>query len=333
VIDRGALNYASAKACGMFGKAFLGRRLARLQTITRLSELDRQIFPERPLNLSESELAGVLERRIAERSVSNLLRLLKAFPIESNSLIFMLRAIEFADLKIALGALQAKEVYPPSFMNIAPWGRLHFAQWPNLEKILEGSDLEWVNKDRSEFSAAETGTHIDQFYYQSLWNLLLQERSTEALLRLYADEISLQNCIWALRLSRYYQMPEEEISKRLVHISYEGRSLSEAAMNSLGFHAELREDWDAWKYREFINPAHTSETQWRIDPRYFQNAAARSLYRRSRRLFRFGETEKLRLAAFIKLQQYEQDILTSLAEGVQLGMSVKDIISGLEVLA
>jgi len=72
---------------------------------------------------------------------------------------------------------------------------------------------------------------------------------------------------------------------------------------------------------------------WRADPRHFQNAASRYLYRLARRFFHLHPFSLDFIFCYIKLKQFEEDFLTSDAEGLGMGMSGKDIVSMLGVVA
>ena len=67
--------YAYAKACGIIGKSFVGKRIHLLEKAGSLSELDRMVFPDSSQNLPEKELLFDLEKRISERAVNSIISL------------------------------------------------------------------------------------------------------------------------------------------------------------------------------------------------------------------------------------------------------------------
>jgi vacuolar-type H+-ATPase subunit C/Vma6 len=70
---------------------------------------------------------------------------------------------------------------------------------------------------------------------------------------------------------------------------------------------------------------------WTADPRYFQNAAGDYLYKLALRAFRRRPFSLDTAFCFIRIKQYEEDLLTSVAEGLGLGMSGQDVFALLEV--
>jgi hypothetical protein len=91
-----------------------------------------------------------------------------------------------------------------------------------------------------------------------------------------------------------------------------------------------RKDWRNWKLVYMLNPEQPGES-WKADPRYFQNSAAQYLYRLARVHFRRRLFSLDTVFCFIKLKQFEEDLLTNAAEGLGLGMAGRDIFSVLEV--
>jgi len=132
-----------------------------------------------------------------------------------------------------------------------------------------------------------------------------------------------------LRLRTYYSMKDSEVEQHLIAIENNPR-LCEDALTALEFSLDSRSDWEKWKRRQFLNSdAHTG--LWRADPRHFQNSASQYLYRLALRNFRLRPSSLDTVFCFIKLKQFEEDLLTSYAEGLGMGMTVKDVLSTLEL--
>jgi len=98
----------------------------------------------------------------------------------------------------------------------------------------------------------------------------------------------------------------------------------------LRFPLDSRPAWNGWRWEHFLNP-HNAGEHWTVDPRYFQNAASRHIYRLSLHYFRTMPFSVSSLFCFIKLKQYEENLLISIAEGLWLGMTGKDVFAMLEV--
>jgi vacuolar-type H+-ATPase subunit C/Vma6 len=129
-------------------------------------------------------------------------------------------------------------------------------------------------------------------------------------------------------------MEGAKVRERLMDITIraggKGPSLSEDAVQSLSLPLDTRSAWEGWKWEEFLNGEKPGE-QWQADPRFFQNAASEYLYRLALRFFRRDPFSLGTAFCFIKLKQFEEDLLTSVAEGLGLGMSSADVFSLLEV--
>jgi hypothetical protein len=107
-------------------------------------------------------------------------------------------------------------------------------------------------------------------------------------------------------------------------------SLVHEAVASLDYQLDDYSDWSSWRWKDFLNPP-VEGRHWQADPRFFQNAASRYLYNLARHNFRFNPSSLDTIFCFIKLKQFEEDVLTSSAEGLGIGMSVKDTLSMLGV--
>jgi vacuolar-type H+-ATPase subunit C/Vma6 len=216
-------------------------------------------------------------------------------------------------------------------------GSLETIAWdayPNLKKMLALTEFNWIREAPTEATVVEMQTAIDLHYYSSLWREVLSfplnDRSGfEALI---AEEIELKNVVWALRLRVYYGVVADALDTRLVEVSRKGVSLAAAARAQIPFALDHRDDWRGWKFESLLNPE-VPGAPWKVDPRRVQNAAAQALYRHARRLFRRRPFATDSIACFVKLMQFEEDLLTSVAEGLTLGLGAKETLAMLEVNA
>ncbi len=326
--------YAYAKACGVVGKSFLGAARGRLASVNRPAELDRLIFPDAPLDLPEQQLSARLERRIADRAASRIVGIVSSFSHPAAALVRLVRSYEYADLKAALASLAAGERKPPLHVDLGPFGTVAWDAYPNLKAMLASTEFDWLRETPTEATVMDAQTSLDLHFYRSLWREILElpKGDRRGFEELVAEEIELKNVVWALRLRSYYGQSGEEIEPKLADIARRGRSLAAEARRALTFAADRREDWRGWKFEALLNPESPGEF-WKLDPRYVQNAAARNLSRRSRLLFHRRPFASDSIACFIKLMQYEEDLLTSVAEGLTLGLGAKETLALLEVNA
>jgi vacuolar-type H+-ATPase subunit C/Vma6 len=348
--------YVYAKVCGIVGKSLVGKRVSSLTRVDRLSALDRLIFPKDSRELPERELLPDLERRITGRAVSQILSIVSSFSRPPELLLRLLRTWEYADLKSALNALVSGEPGFPAWTDLGSFGTLRFAAYPDLAAMLKGTEFEFLLDREMDLvkggDAVKAQTELDRHYYGALWQALkkLPAGDRVASERILGEEISLRNCIWALRLRTYYGMASAEVSERLMDIRPlkavkaghrtrppasvsrpgPGDSLAADARASLDFALDNRPAWTGWRRERFLNPELPGRP-WTADPRYFQNAAGDYLYRLALHSFRRRPFSLDTAFCFIRLKQYEEDLLTSVAEGLGLGMSSQDVFAMLEV--
>jgi vacuolar-type H+-ATPase subunit C/Vma6 len=337
MVRAGERAYAYAKACGIIGKSFVGRRVSALHPVTRLSELDRLVFSSNARDLPERELLPDLERRLLERSVNAIISIFNCFDNPPPLLVHLIRVYEYADLKTALALIaagpEASGAERPPFTPLGRYGTVRFAAWPDAGAMLEGTEFDFLLASRTPASLRDKGdaleTELDCLYYRRLWEYLLRLKKTDrrAAEKITREEISLRNCAWALRLRTYYGMRAEQVKAHLISIEGIGE-LSADALEALELPLDNRVEWERWGRVEFLNPEGAGV--WQADPRYFQNAVSEYLYKLALRSFRRNPFSVDTCFCFIKLKQFEEDLLTSDAEGLGLGMSSKDVFGILE---
>ncbi|MDR3146020.1 MAG: V-type ATPase subunit [Treponema sp.] len=321
-----------AKACGIIGKSFVGKGMTRLTPVTRLSELDRLVFPHNPRDLPERELLRDLESRLEGRAAGRIVSVLNSFSKPPDFLVRLLRAYEYADIKICLTAIAAGESGAPAHIDLGQFGVVNFAAYPDPQGMFRASEFAWICAETlSEATVEGILTGLDQRYYRGLWDAMgkLAKRDRSAIEGILREEISLRNAAWALRLRTYYGMDGDSIRKRLISIECPGPSVEALALSSLSLALDNRGDWQKWKAAGMLNPE-LPGAPWKADPRYFQNAASVHLYRMCWHTLRRRPFSMDTAACFIKLMLFEEDYLTSVAEGLSLGLAVPDVFAILE---
>jgi vacuolar-type H+-ATPase subunit C/Vma6 len=334
--------YVYAKACGIIGNSFVGKRFSRLGSLTRLSELDRLIFAQDARDLPERELLVDLERRIINRSAKQITTLVASFAKPPEFLGRLIRAYEYTDLKQVIGAVLAGERSAPAFTPLGRFGTINYDAYPHFPQMLKGTEFAFLLQDLASLpniKIMDIQTKLDHHYYTGLWESLfeLPRGDRQSIERILSEEISLRNASWALRMRTYYGMSAGEAREYLVCIP-ESRgaglhcsspTLADDALASLSLALDNHADWERWRWAKFLNPSRPGEP-WAANPRHFQNAAAGRLARLARHFFRLRPLSLDTASCFIKLKQFEEDILISLAEGLSLGMAAPDILAVLE---
>jgi hypothetical protein len=352
--DTGERAFAYAKACGIIGKSFIGKRTSALGKLHSLNELDRLVFPEVSRELPGRELLIDLEKRILQRTTRHILAVLDSFSSPPELLIRQLRTCEYTDLKTCLHYISTGKTNPPVLSDIGRFRTVQFKAYPDLAAMLSGTEFEFIlAKDlkamkSANFDFTPLEAELDLHYYTLLLQSLNCLSSSDSLLarRILADEISLRNCVWALRLRTYFKKKPDETEKYLMdhQISCDGVeipgaiqpgnhgkeiTLAAEARASLEFSLDTRSDWKNWRWERLLNPEKAGGN-WTVDPRFFQNAASHYIYRLSLRCFRLMPFSINSVFCYIKLKQFEEDLLTSITEGLGLGMAGKDVFDVLE---
>ncbi|MDR0316461.1 MAG: V-type ATPase subunit [Treponema sp.] len=339
--DAGERAYAYAKACGIISKSFVGKRISILAGLHSLSELDRLVFPELHRELPGRELLIDLETRIVSRAVRHILAVISSYEEPPELLVHQLRSFEYADLKTCLHYIVAGKRTAPVCANLGRFSTIKFKFFPDLERMLTGTEFEFVLKENisadSKFDLTAVETELDMHYYRKLAVSLgqLSSEDSSSVMRILCEEISLRNCVWALRLRSYFNESAAEAAEHLMDIQIansdgRGISLSRDAYKSLDKPLDTRSAWNDWKWEKFLNPEKYGE-MWKVDPRHFQNAASEYLYRLALSCFHHVPFAVGAISCYIKLKQFEEDILTSITEGIDLGMSCADVFTLLEV--
>ena len=341
-------DYAHAKACGIIGKSFLGKKISSLAGLHSLSELDRLIFPDIHRDLPGRELLVDLEHRITKRAVKQILVIVNSYPVPPEILVRMLRVYEYNNIKLCLQNISLGKKELPLLCDIGRFRTVNFQAFPDIEAMLKGTefisllsqDLKSLQQaaDQQEFDFSQIETKLDAHYYFGLAESLslLSSEDRKAAQRILSEEISLRNCVWALRLRTYYQKTASETGKFLMDIKLPGAnreknpSLASEAVKSLELPLDSRLPWRGWKWEKFLNPEEAS-AHWTANPRHFQNAASQYLYRLAFRFFHRFPMEVSKIFCFIKLKQFEEDFLTSIAEGLSLGIDSTSVFKLLEV--
>jgi len=335
-----AAPYVYAKACGIVGKSFVGKRISSLASLRSLSELDRLVFPDQHKDLPGRELLADIENRIIKRTVRQIMVIVDSYVKPPELIVLMLRSYEYSDLKICIQHAASGKKEPPRFCDIGRFRTVNFDAFPDFKAMLKNTEFEFLlPHDLKDLKAgsdtAPVETKIDALFYGNLVKSLiyLSAEDREITQKMLADEISLRNCTWALRLRTYYQKMASEALKHLMDIKLRGRkniSLSAEAVQSLDFPLDSRSSWNGWKWEALLNREQAS-SHWAADPRHFQNAASGYLYRLAMRSFHRSPMSVSAVFCFIKIKQFEEDLLTSVAEGLALGIDSAGVFKLLEV--
>ncbi|MDR2942498.1 MAG: V-type ATPase subunit [Treponema sp.] len=336
--------FAYSKACGIISKSFTGKKLSALSGLHSLNELDRLVFPDDHRELPGHELLLDLEHRLVDRAVRQILAIIEAYQKPPLLLVRMLKVYEYGDLKACLHVIIPEKDAPPSKIphvaDLGSFKTVNFKAFPDIGAMVNGTEFEFIVSDiKAGVDITEIEAKLDMRYYLGLIESLaeLSAEDCDIAQKVLEDEICLRNCVWAFRLRSYYQKTAAQTAKQLLDIKMpkkarNGTSLAAPALLSLDFPLDTRSSWQGWRWEKLLNPEESS-AHWSVNPRYFQNAASQYIYHLTMRSFHKIPMSTSALFCFIKIKQFEEDLLTSFAEGLALGMDSAEVFKLLEATA
>lgn len=328
--------YVYAKASGIIGKSYVGPRIRRLQDIHRLSDLERLLFPDSYEDVPEQNLLIKLEKRIIARTTSQIQLLLKTQRTIPRFIELLIRSYEYGDIKLFISAIMEKEPIPPTHTDLGRFSTVHFQAYPDLKAMVAQTDFEWIlaKMPKNQSDNMSLQAELDQHYYIDLWNELshITDPDIRYIKDIIAEEIKLKNILWALRLAFYYHFDTTNIEKYLIKVQDNKGSLVTSALACIDLPVDHYASWTSFEYLSLLNPEEPG-TLWRLNVPYVQRKAALLLYKKVRSYFRRSPFSLNTTACFIKLKQFEEDLLISLAEGISLGMSGQEVLAMLGVLS
>jgi vacuolar-type H+-ATPase subunit C/Vma6 len=326
--------FAYAKATGIIARSFVESRLSRLSAVSSLRDFTALVLER---ELSAEAGTGGLERALAEKALKEILSVVNSFQNAPELLVRLIKSYEYADLKNALSALDKGEA-APAVCDLGRFSSIRFSAYPDLRRMLRGTEYAFLlngNGRNKMDGERERVVLLDTHYWTALVDAArrLNRAELPRFRHILAEEIALMNCSWALRLRSYYGMDAETIRAALIggKLEKSGPPLDRDALSSLERPLDHREDWQDWRRAAFLNPE-TPGTYWKCEPRFFQNAASVYLYHLTRRAFRRHPFSLDTAACFIRLKQFEEQLLCGVAEGLKLSLradSVFTIMGGL----
>jgi hypothetical protein len=271
----------------MTARSFVESRVNRLAAVSGMAAFENLVFSESVSGETGATTAiDAIERRLGQREDEAISKIMKSF------------------------------FHSPSH-----------SKPPELIRMLAESD-----HSQSEPSKTRDISDIARqngMYYTTLWHELekipLSDR--RLITNIIAEEIRLKNAVWALRLRVYYLLPPEQIKAFLIMVN-PGKNklpLYADALKSLERDIEEEDQWYSWRLWKYVNKPVPGQ-YWKIDPRFFQNQASLYLYHLVRKSLRRNPFTLDTACCFIKLKQFEKEVLTSVAEAIRLGLTGTDAL-------
>jgi vacuolar-type H+-ATPase subunit C/Vma6 len=319
--------FIHAKMHGLMAKSYFDGRLRFLLKITSLLDLSKTLFPHQETDAPEGDLVADVQRKFENSVIGTLIRLLSFFPEAPELLVHVLREYDYRNLltllrekftglqdirlwdtgKYAVLGRGAEKDFPRSL------AKTRFAKYIGRMDTTALPDLEF---------------QIDRQYYAELIACVraLPPGERGRVMPLVRAEVLLQNLLWALRLKFYFGMGFDEAEKYLFPLGFGG------VVNLARRVFELpADDPKAW---ENLGPGNifSAERDGRIDPEAIEGRANGYFYKKLRRFFYANSFTLASVYAFFRIKKYEARLVTSVSEGIRMGIGAREMEEALNLL-
>ncbi len=323
-----ATDYIYAKSQGMLAKSFVGPRKIRLFSAKSLSELWRMLFDTASPLVPENLLAKTIEQEAEKAFIYDYMKLLSAFNDPDPVAVQLLRFYDYQNIKEVNAALMRGFTEIPKIVDIGRYSILHYKGWPKVDLITKNTSISWLESPPTRETILEIDTRLDIQYTTELWKAckVVTGPDKESVEYIIKEYIVLQNILWALRLKIYYNFNEKQM---LEHLVFDGNKpnhsdiLAGPAIEAFNKQTDSWEDWDSWKYVDFINP-NEEGTVWNLDPTWLQNSINLHLNKVVYSSFGMHFSSAHILVTWFKLKEYELNCIRTCVEGLRLNVETEE---------
>ena len=324
-----ASSYVYAKASGILARSYVGSRASSLFGVSKLTELWPLVFTEEAPAVPEILLARTIEQKAAEKFIGEYKKLLSAYDAPAQILVDILQYFDYENLK-SLGAAAAMgQKEPPSLLDISPYNLLNYAAWPSIQKITQGSELSWYDKEPQVYEQQQLDNELDLQFIEKLWasSLELGGQEKKTVQDLLKARYSMRNIVWVLRLKTYYKMDRNQIVQRLAFLDPKngrGDELGGAALEIIDKSVDDWDDWKNWKFARFLNPREEGSL-WRVDPRWVEESSEKEFIKKAGQKFHSEPGAQTALFCWFFLKSKELDYIRMATEALRLNVKVKEL--------
>ena len=321
----GADAFVYAKASGMLAKSFVGPRTQLIFEAKKLSELWSLLFSEEVPLIPEVLLAKEIEKKAENQFVKNFSMLLNCYTNPDKVSLFLLKSFDYANLREIVYALSNEEKELPELTDIGNYSELNIKYWPKLSKITEKTSFSWYKEVPSLDDQKDYDQKLDLQYIKNLWAAVqtLPKSEISIVKNFIQEKISLDNCIWALRLKKYYEMSNDEIIEKLFSVEEnpsEKDILCGEAIKMLNYDLDSFESFKNWKYKNLLNE-NTEGEVWFVDPIWIQQSAKIYLTKKAYKSFHQHPFTANVLVSWFFIKQTELDYIRNAVENLRINAS------------
>ena len=325
-MDKGAASsYVYAKASGMLARSFVGSRSVRLFEVKTLAELWSLIFTDPLPVVPEMVLAKELEKTARDRFISQYMKLVACYSKPADILLAQLHHYDYENVKAVGAALCLGDgKKKPDMVDISPFNLLKYNAWPDVAAMTSGASLSWYDRVPALNEQREMDFRLDWQYVGETWRAAQRcdAECREDVKSLLYERFVIEGVLWALRLRKYYDMPQEIVESLLRSPVGENdgtEQFSQEAAKTLPWALDDWESWRKWKYAQFLNP-HEEGVVWHVDPRWIYNAFRRDYVRKTYSLFHKYPFTECPLFCWYIIKRNELDNIRAASESLRLGI-------------
>lgn len=329
----GAGAYIFAKANGILGKSFTGKRAQKLFAAKSLGELWTLLFRSQPPMVPEVMLSQQIEEKAFSDFTNQFVQFISLYDKPEEVLKDQLLMYDGENLKELGAALCKGETKCPAVINLKNYSSLNYAVWPDIKKITKGSPFSWYNKVPGIHEQQELDFKIDIQICRHLWDSATRQKGEagKALLKLYRQEFIIKNIVWVLRLRLYYNMKAEDIIKNLIYVTDKpGHSdpIAAPALKILDWPLDEYEVWSNWRYASLVNP-YEPGTVWQIDPIWIEKRNRVEINRKAAMLFHQFPGEPASLIGWYKMKEFELSCIRTAVESIRLNVNPEEAMDAI----
>ena len=267
---KSADEFIFAKLSGKLRKSFVGERTKLLFEPKSLSELWTLLFNTPAPVIPEIMLAQKIEIEAYNCFFSDYTDFVSLYDKPNPVIIDLLCEYEVENLKLVLAALCNEEQKIPPIADLRDFSQCNFANWPNIEKITQNTQFEWLNSVPDIHHINQIDFKLDIQVIKHLWKSLEHESGEikSVLEDLFYTEFIIKNVVWMLRLKIFYKMDNTQIAERLIYVTSKADEKDPVAgpvIHLLNLPLDEYDAWSHWKYHDLLNPFEPG-IPWKINP-------------------------------------------------------------------
>lgn len=329
-----AVEFEYAKAAGLLSKSFTGSRAAKLFEQSSLTDIWELLFNCTPPMVPERLLAEQIERDCHKKLINQYESFLKTSGSKQEVLRGIVKTYEVENIKEIVAALCSNEKECPELYDLGNFNSIHPEFWPDIAKITDKTEYSWLKELPDIHSQHEVDYKLDLQLVQNYWKSIqkLSGENKEAHEKMFLNEYVFKNIVWALRLSVYYDMSEEEIKGKLLYVESVDKSdpLAGPALKILSIPKDDYNAWMNWKYSELVNPYENGQG-WKIDPVWVEQKAQILIEKQYNHIFHQYPMTTASLVAWFKIKDFELSCIRTAVESIRLNIASDEAMNAVGV--